>query len=95
MGAIPRSVIALTLNPFTMITAREQRHASCVVKDAFAQLARVAGGAGPSLAVNRLVVLIGQLWNCTDVVPRDWVEEFRVVPGSTYAQAVRRLARFG
>jgi hypothetical protein len=39
--------------------------------------------------------LIGQLWNCTDVVPRDWVEEFRVVPGSTYAQGVRRLARFG
>ena len=58
MRAIPGFVIALTLNPFTMITAREQRHVSRVVKDAFAQLARVAGGAGPSLAVNRLMVLI-------------------------------------
>ena len=37
--------------------------------------------------------LIGRLWNCSDVVPRDWAEELGVVPGSTYAQSVRRLAQ--
>ena len=35
--------------------------------------------------------LLGQLWNCTDILPGDacWILGLR--PGSTYAQAVRAL----
>ena len=36
---------------------------------------------------------IGQLWNCSDVVPREWAEELGVLPGSTYAQSVRRMSQ--
>ena len=37
--------------------------------------------------------LVGLLWNCTDVVPREWAEELGVLQGSSYAQSVRHLAR--
>ena len=35
--------------------------------------------------------LLGQLWNCTDVLPGGYCEQLDLVRGSTYAQAVRRI----
>ncbi len=35
--------------------------------------------------------LLGQLWNCTDIMPSDLCQSLDLPPGSTYAQAVRRL----
>ena len=35
--------------------------------------------------------LIGQLWNCTDLCPRD-VADSLDIPGGTFASVVRRLA---
>ena len=36
--------------------------------------------------------LIGQLWNCTDILPSMYCSEQDIRNGSTYAQAVRKLA---
>ena len=36
--------------------------------------------------------VIGQLCNCTDTLPGDYCVEMDLPRGSTYAQAVRRLA---
>jgi hypothetical protein len=38
--------------------------------------------------------LIGQLWNCTDTVPHNNCVSLDIPRVSTYAQLVRRLARF-
>lgn len=35
--------------------------------------------------------LLGQLWNCTDVLPAGHCDQFDLPKGSTYAQAVRRI----
>lgn len=35
--------------------------------------------------------LLGQLWNCTDTLPRGACAELGLPAGSTYAQAARRL----
>lgn len=35
--------------------------------------------------------IIGQLWNCTDVLPGMWCSELDLLSGSTYAQGARRL----
>jgi hypothetical protein len=39
--------------------------------------------------------LCGQLWNCTDVLPRLNCDALGIPPGSTIARAVRRLRRRG
>jgi hypothetical protein len=36
--------------------------------------------------------VVGQLWNCTDILPRVYCDEADLPPGSTYAQAARRIA---
>lgn len=36
--------------------------------------------------------LLGQLWNCTDIMPASGCYDLDMPPGSTYAQAVRKLA---
>ncbi len=41
---------------------------------------------------NQVRWLIGQLWNCTDIVPGDCCTELDIGQGSTYAQAVRKMA---
>jgi hypothetical protein len=33
--------------------------------------------------------LLGQLWNCTDVLPAAYCDQLDICKGSTYAQAVR------
>lgn len=38
-----------------------------------------------------LSTLIGQLWNCTDTLPRDYCSQLDIPQGSTYAVAVRRI----
>jgi hypothetical protein len=35
--------------------------------------------------------LLGQLWNCTDVLPVGYCDQLDIPKGSTYAQAVRRM----
>lgn len=35
--------------------------------------------------------LLGQLWNCTDVLPAGYCDQLGLPKGSTYAQAVRRM----
>jgi hypothetical protein len=35
--------------------------------------------------------LLGQLWNCTDVLPGGHCDQLDIPKGSTYAQAVRRM----
>ena len=35
--------------------------------------------------------LLGQLWNCTDVLPAGYCDQLDLPKGSTYAQAVRHL----
>jgi hypothetical protein len=35
--------------------------------------------------------VIGQLWNCTDIMPEDLCSEIDLEPGSTYAMGVRTL----
>ena len=35
--------------------------------------------------------LLGQLWNCTDVLPGGYCDQLDILRGSTYAQAVRRI----
>ena len=35
--------------------------------------------------------LIGQLWNCTDVLPREYCTMLDIKQGSTYAKAVREI----
>ena len=37
--------------------------------------------------------LLGQLWDCTDALPADDCTELELLPGSTYAVAVRKVAR--
>jgi len=37
-------------------------------------------------------VLLSQLWNCSDVLPGQYCEMLDLVPGSTYAMAVRKMA---
>jgi hypothetical protein len=37
--------------------------------------------------------LIGQLWNCTDILPDKYCTQVGVRAGSTYAVAVRKLLR--
>jgi hypothetical protein len=36
--------------------------------------------------------LLGQLWNSTDVLPGDYCEMLELQEGSTFAQAVRKIA---
>ena len=36
--------------------------------------------------------LIGQLWNCTDILPGEYCQSLDLVRGSTYAQVVRKVA---
>lgn len=38
--------------------------------------------------------LTGQLWNCTDVLPRNLCDDLEIYRGSTYAMAVRKLSAF-
>ena len=38
-----------------------------------------------------LQALLGELWNCTDVLPGDRCRDLELPQGSTYAVAVRRL----
>lgn len=38
--------------------------------------------------------LLGQLWNCTDVLPRDDCYMLDIPCGSTYAQAVRGVKHY-
>lgn len=40
-------------------------------------------------------LVIGQLWNGTDILPRWACDELELRPGSTYAQAVRHVSRAG
>jgi len=35
--------------------------------------------------------LIGQLWNCSDIMPSDLCADLDMWPGSTYAQGVRSI----
>ncbi len=35
--------------------------------------------------------LLGQLWDCTDVLPVGYCNQLELPQGSTYAQAVRRM----
>jgi len=39
----------------------------------------------------RALWLIGQLWNCTDVLPGEYCEDLGIPRGSSYAVAVRNL----
>lgn len=39
--------------------------------------------------------LLGHLRNCTDILPGDYCTGLELMPGSTYAQAVRKVARQG
>lgn len=39
--------------------------------------------------------LLGQLWNCTDILPEEYCTKLELMSGSTYAQAVRKIARQG
>jgi len=39
--------------------------------------------------------LVGQLWNCTDMLPRPGCDALGIPPGSTIARAVRRLKQRG
>ena len=39
--------------------------------------------------------LLGQLWNCTDILPSGDCSLLDIPCGSTYAQAVRRVKLFG
>ena len=36
--------------------------------------------------------LVGQLWNCTDVLPQEYCAMLDIRQGSTYAKAVRMIA---
>lgn len=36
--------------------------------------------------------VIGQLWNCTDIMGSSLCDDIEVPPGSTYARGVRKLA---
>ena len=36
--------------------------------------------------------LLGQLWNCTDILPGVFCDELELSRGSTYAKAVRHIA---
>lgn len=36
--------------------------------------------------------LVGQLWNCTDVLPQEYCAMLGIRQSSTYAKAVRRIA---
>jgi len=38
-----------------------------------------------------LVWLLGQLWNCTDVMPQECCQILDMDQGSTFAQAVRKV----
>lgn len=38
-----------------------------------------------------LMWLSGQLWNCTDTLPWEYCKILDMDPGSTYAQAVRKV----
>lgn len=40
-------------------------------------------------------VLIGQLWNCTDIMPASLCAELDMPAGATYAQGARRLKSAG
>ena len=44
-------------------------------------------------AEERLTWIAGQLWRCTDVMPGDTCEVLDMHPGSTYAQAARRVRK--
>ncbi|MCC6958508.1 MAG: hypothetical protein IT301_01555 [Dehalococcoidia bacterium] len=35
--------------------------------------------------------ILGQLWNCTDILESGWCHELDIPAGSTYAMAVRSL----
>lgn len=39
--------------------------------------------------------LMGQLWHCSDIMPRDLCDELDMERGSTYAMAVHRLSKDG
>ena len=39
--------------------------------------------------------LCGQVWQCTDILPRDFCEVIDIPSGSTYAQAARSLRKWG
>lgn len=41
--------------------------------------------------LRRWAWLLGQLWGCTDTLPSDSCDTLGLPPGSSYAQAVRRL----
>lgn len=43
------------------------------------------------LTDERLLPIIGSLWNCTDIMPGDLCEALDLQRGSTYAQGVRSL----
>lgn len=38
-------------------------------------------------------IVIGMLWNCTDILPGDCCDILEIPAGSTYAQAVRLIKR--
>jgi hypothetical protein len=48
---------------------------------------------GDAKLVKPIRWLLGQLWNCTDIMPVMLCEDLEVTQGSTYARAVRKLAQ--
>jgi hypothetical protein len=66
-------------------------HAPGHIRDAFTEW--IEDGTGPEIdgvPVSRRLV-IGQLWNCTDIMPSSICDDLDMPLGSNYAQAVRRL----
>lgn len=47
----------------------------------------------PVYNVRSLDCLLGQLWNCTDILPSEVCAALDMPEGSTYAQAVRQVKR--
>ena len=41
-----------------------------------------------------LAWILGQLWNCTDILPGDCCNDLDLPSGSTYARAVRAVKEF-
>ncbi|MBA7632945.1 hypothetical protein ES703_40501 [subsurface metagenome] len=72
-------------------------HAPGHLRDAFLQYLDQGSDSdtvtvGESERVVSLRWLIGQLWNCTDILPHEYCAMLELRQGSTYAKAVRKIA---
>ena len=79
-----------------MYTASRGGHAPGHLRDAFIEwLCSSERGDTTEVGGERrpLRWLIGQLWNCSDVMPSEYCEELELPQGSTYAQAVRSISK--